>query len=130
MALLVAEWLGVADRDRQDCTGSLGNAEAGEVALGSGTNPERYGPLRIAQLEIVYHERGLRRAMHEEARRRALDDDPHRRPRARFEIDVALVLLRRILPQTVEWIVRVRAVLRRVIAAARIEFPEVQWLRY
>src|SRR5262245_30602560 len=93
------------------------NRQSGEVPLGPRPDPQRHGARAVAVFEIVHDQRGLLGAMDEEARLGAVDDDAHARPRARLEIDVALVFLRRLLARLGEVEVGKRAVLRGVVAA-------------
>src|SRR5262245_57029703 len=74
----------------------LADLQTGEVALSARTDPERHAAGRVAELEIVHDQARLRRAMDVQARLRAVHGDAVARPHPRLEIDIALVLLRRL----------------------------------
>src|SRR5260221_8116701 len=99
--------------------------ETAEVTFGARTDPQSHAARSITEFEIIHNKAGLAGAVDIQAGLRAFDRDAITGPDARLEVHVTLVLLRRLLPGHGEAEFRVRAVLRRMIAADLIVSPAV-----
>src|SRR6185503_5666564 len=109
----------VAEARRQRPTELFGglDLETREIALGPRSDPEGHGARGITELEIVHNQTGLCGAMDIQTGCGPFDRDAVAGPDARFEVHVALVFFRGLLARDREAEVRVRAVLRGMIAA-------------
>src|SRR5687768_4536054 len=72
-------------------------AEIRKKTFGAGPDPQSDSAFAGAKLEIVDHERWLWRIVNEQSRGRSNDDDAQAGPDAWFEIDIRLVLFRKLL---------------------------------
>src|SRR5262245_2082760 len=97
-------------------TFSFGDAQIGEVRDRSRSNPQCNLPCCLSVLEIVDYQDRLRLVMHVQARLVAARLDLHFRPLARREVYVTFVLSWELLAQSLPREVRVRDVLRRMVA--------------
>src|SRR5215510_5072620 len=95
---------------------SFGDAQIGEMRDRSRSDPQCNLPCALSVLEIVDYQDGLRLVMHVQARLVAAHLDLHFRPLARREVYVTFVLFWELLAQSLPREVRVRDVLRRMVA--------------
>src|SRR5215831_13801978 len=90
--------------------------QIGKVALGSRSDPQGDSSFGCVEPQIVDDEAGLFSSVHVESRLAAFDFDLEFGPDSWLQVNVRLVLFGSILPRLGEVEVRMRTILRRVVA--------------